>query len=233
MTRRGIKSTKWSGILDQNLDPESSYNDIQSRFNALYKIYSIDDKDEISALKKLVFYLANELKIQGFMYKSEYKPIVDEYEEYIIWKIISDFKKEYKSVEKSISNIYELIVNNPIDDFAAKISKYYPFCNIEEIRNLLEIFINKGDLNRQYYRFQRKNKFAQAEIKNENVNTHEIFSMYSTYLKLLQKEKDIKNTFFSRFCQWQILNLLFALYSAKTPALMWAKEELKCKNTKI
>ncbi len=201
MARRGIKSSKWPGILDQNLDPESSENDFQSRFNALYEIYNINDKDEISALKKLVFYLANELKIQGFMYKSEYKPIVDEYEEYIIWKIISDLKREYKSFEKAINNIYDLIVNKNKDEFTLKFSKYYPFCNIKEIWDLLEIFITKGDLKRQYYRLQSKNKFVQAEINNEIINTHEIFSMYQKYLKLLQKEKDIKNTFFSRFCQ--------------------------------
>ena len=63
MARRGVKSTKWDGILNENLDPTSNSNDFDKRFEALFKIYNIKDKEPLIAFRKLVFFLANELKI--------------------------------------------------------------------------------------------------------------------------------------------------------------------------
>ena len=56
-------------ILDENLDPNTNDNDFDKRFKALFEVYDINDKDELLAFKKLVFFMANEMKIQGFIYK--------------------------------------------------------------------------------------------------------------------------------------------------------------------
>ena len=51
-----MKSTKWDGILNENLDPTSSSNDFDKRFEALFKIYNIKDDASLISFKISVFH---------------------------------------------------------------------------------------------------------------------------------------------------------------------------------
>lgn len=203
MARRGIKNTKWDGILNENLDPTSSSNDFDKRFEALFKIYNIKDEEPLIAFRKLVFFLANELKIQGFMYHLEHEDIVKEYRAYIFWKVVNVLKKESGSVEKTIDKISLVLDCRTSDEIQSFFLKYFPKYHLDTIISILKQEFKRGDICRYYQRIKtNKNyKLIHDEINGISVSSFfEICSMYPTYCKLLNKEKKIKEDFINRFC---------------------------------
>ena len=205
MARRGLKSIRWSGILDENLDPTTNKNDFDKRFNALFEVYGISDRDELLAFKKLVFFMANEMKIQGFIYKLGHEPIVKECEDYIFWKVVNLIKKDVGSIEKAINKLLATITIMNKEDTREFYLAYIPPYHIETIIKIIEkISANKDDLDRYYQRVQsdKNNKLIQDEKQGNNtVSFLNVCSMYPNYCDILLAEKNAKKRFYKKIKQ--------------------------------
>lgn len=209
MARRGKKSIKWDGILTENLTYGCPREEIDKRFNTLFDIYGIKEENREIALERLVFFLAHELGIQGFMYKSEYEEIAKEQKEYIYWKLVNLVKSE-KLLSVKFDFLEEITFKDKklIDSFLFSlgifkenneaINEKSSYKIIEEIIKEISYYEDKLAY---YYRIQRSNKM----IKNEKnraffYDLHSTCQMYETNKNIALKEKRLIESFKNRYC---------------------------------